>query len=388
MFWIHGGAYIQGSANEYDGTTLARENDVVVVIINYRLGPFGFINLSRFGDAYAGSSSLGFQDQVAALGWVKQNITHFGGDPDNVTIFGESAGGGSVLALLAAPSADGLFHKAIAFSPVDPGQPGPDNIPALAAHFECDEGEVLSKLKALDTNELFALSTNGVVQASAGIDGTIVTRSTCDAIRERGAAGVPLIAGCCKDEGTYLTDAVGSDDATWTAMAGMFAGMVTGSNDTGNYLAYLDQLLPGEGPRGRLVRIWYDAFRATSLRCAQAAAQAGAGGWVFNFNAPTDNPLGVTHASDVAFTFNTLRDAEQGFSFHDASDPVNQTLADQWSTTFANFARTGDPNGAGLPHWPQYQAHERACLVLDRPPRIELDPDGTVLRAAYGGLGD
>jgi len=128
MFWIHGGAYIQGAANEYDGTTLARENDVVVVAINYRLGIFGFFDLSRFGPDYAGSASLGFQDQIAALSWVRDNIADFGGDPDNVTIWGESAGGGSVLALLGAPSAEGLFHKAVAFSPGEVTGPAVDNV--------------------------------------------------------------------------------------------------------------------------------------------------------------------------------------------------------------------------------------------------------------------
>lgn len=144
MVWIHGGAYIQGSANEYDGGILAAENDVVIVAINYRLGIFGYMDLSPLGAEYEGSASLGFQDQIAALEWVRDNIADYGGDPENVTIFGESAGGGSVLALMGAPKAKGLFHKAIAFSPGDIIDGPQDNVAALSSNLDL-EGEALLK---------------------------------------------------------------------------------------------------------------------------------------------------------------------------------------------------------------------------------------------------
>ncbi|MCP4245987.1 MAG: carboxylesterase family protein, partial [bacterium] len=126
MVWIHGGGFGAGAANEYDGRVLSRQGDVVVVTINYRLGPFGFLDLSALGDECAGSGSNGFRDMVLALQWVNENIADYGGDAGNVTIFGESAGGAAVLALLGTPSADGLFHKAIANSPGGPKMPPGD----------------------------------------------------------------------------------------------------------------------------------------------------------------------------------------------------------------------------------------------------------------------
>ncbi|MEM9621526.1 MAG: carboxylesterase family protein, partial [Pseudomonadota bacterium] len=116
MVWLHGGAFTSGSGNEYDPANIVRHNHVIVVTVNYRLGVFGFLNLQQLGSCYEGSANLGIQDQIAALGWVQENIAAFGGDPANVTIWGESAGAGSVLALLGAPAAAGLFHKAIVFS--------------------------------------------------------------------------------------------------------------------------------------------------------------------------------------------------------------------------------------------------------------------------------
>ena len=132
LVWIHGGGLISGSANDFDGANLAAAGDVVVVCINYRLGFFGFLDLSAYGDRFRGSASNGYRDQIAALIWVRNNIAAFGGDPDNVTIIGQSAGGGSVRALMAAPGADGLYHKAIVMSPGAPTGP-----PVEKAHRPC-----------------------------------------------------------------------------------------------------------------------------------------------------------------------------------------------------------------------------------------------------------
>ena len=380
MFWIHGGAYIQGSANEYDGSVLARDNDVVVVSINYRLGIFGFLDLSRFGDSYRGSAALGFQDQIAALGWARDNIAAFGGDPGNVTIFGESAGGGSVLALLAAPSAQGLFHKAIACSPGDIVGPPQDLAPAFAAHFGIEADDVLERLQSLSGEELRQLQIDGVYQGGASVDGIVMTQNTRDAIAARGVDGVPLIAGCCKDEGTLFADVVPADAAPF--LAAMLAVSV-GLGDPTLYNAYLDAHYPMDGDgAARTERVWYDLFRSATLRNAEAASVAGPGGWVYNFDVPTDNPLGTTHASDIAFTFNSFDDPGTGFAFHE-TNAENRALARLWSKTLATFARTGDPNGAGLPAWSAYRPDARECLIVDHEPRIESDPDGVELRRAF-----
>jgi len=381
MFWLHGGAYVQGSANQYDGTALAIENDVVVVIINYRLGIFGFMDMSGFGSDYDGSAALGFQDQIAALSWVRDNIGDYGGDADNVTIFGESAGGGSVLALLAAPAAKGLFHKAIGFSPGEIMGPPQNYIPALSQKLNADGPDLLAKLRDLPADRLLALQLEGVVNTGASVDGTIVTAQPSQAILQSGSNGVPLITGCNKDEGSFMADAFPPESRE--LMIRRFA-MAIGNGNTAAYLAHLKALVPSGDPREKLVRVWYDCFRASALRTAEASTVAGAGGWVYSFEVPGSTPLGTAHGSDVAFTFNRINHGEAGLAgFHEPTE-INRDIAGKWSKTFANFAKTGDPNGGGLPKWPQYDPAERACLVVDSDPKIVEDPDGEALREAYG----
>lgn len=381
MFWIHGGAYIQGSANQYDGTALAIENDVVVVIINYRLGIFGFMDMSGFGSDYDGSAALGFQDQIAALSWVRDNIADYGGDANNVTIFGESAGGGSVLALLAAPTAEGLFHKAIGFSPGEIMEPPQNNIPALSRKLNAEGPDLLAKLRDLPADSLLALKLDGVVSTDASVDGTIVTAQPSQAILEGGSNGVPLIVGCNKDEGSFLADAFPPESRE--LMIQRFAKSI-GNGDSATYLSHLKELVPSRDPRENLVREWYDCFRASALRTAEASTVAGAGGWVYSFEVPGSTPLGTAHGSDVAFTFNIINHGQAGLAgFHEPTE-VNRDIANKWSKTFANFAKTGDPNGGGLPKWPKYDPAKRACLVVDSDPKIVEDPDGEILRKAYG----
>jgi para-nitrobenzyl esterase len=377
MVWIHGGAYMQGSANEYDGSRLAAENDVVVVCINYRLGIFGYFDLSRYGEAYAGSASLGFQDQQAALHWVQQNITAYGGDPDCVTIFGESAGGGSVLCQLCSPSAEGLFHRAAALSPGEVLGPPTDNVALLSAHYSVPEDQLLDHLMSLPGAELRDLQVNGVFMVGASVDGTIVSNASTPGVRSRGDA-VPLIIGSCRDEGTLFTPIMAPEHAEMTAM--MLA-VAVGNGDATHYIERRDAIMVDAAPMAKVERTWTDLFRSAVLRCGQGATEAGAGGWVYNFNVPTDNPLGITHASDIPFVFNQLKPG--GIGFHDTESADNQRIARLWSSALARFARTGDPNGSDLPEWPHYDRKSRACLVLDHTPHIETDPDGPAWRDAY-----
>ena len=377
LFWIHGGAFTQGSANQYDGSVLANQGDVVVVTINYRLGLLGFADLSSLADEYAGSASNGFRDQILALEWVRDNIGDYGGDPSNVTIFGESAGGGSVHALLAAPSADGLYHKAIAHSPGTANLPSQDQVSAIAKQLDMPHSELLSKLQTMSGNELLELQ--AVVGTNGGkIDGTVVTRSTNDAIRERGAAGVPLIAGTNRDEGTLFTALLPS--STWDAMGQGLARSITSGADPTHYLNALKASYPEDTPQQHHERIWADMFRHSAMGSTQRATAAGPGGWLYRFDLPSTVPLagkqlGATHAAEIAFTFNSFADGTSPLVLYDGNDPVVQDLAKRWSNTVIAFAKTGDPNGAGLPHWPRYSAQNRQTLILDSNPRVEADVD-------------
>lgn len=352
LFWIHGGGFTAGSANEYDGSVLAEQGEVVVVTINYRLGAFGFLNLASQGEAYAGSASNGFRDQILALRWVHDNITDYGGDPDNVTIFGESAGGAAILSLLAAPSADGLYHKAIAHSAPGVSRPPKDTTRQLAQRLGIDQQDLIDTLRAMTADDLQALGIGG----GAFVDGTVITRSTNEAILDRGAAGVPLIAGTNRNEGTLFTGPDEDQSAEHYAAANrMFASSTLDGADPSTYLDSLARTYPQDSPREIHERIWVDMFRRPCLGAAQRATSAGPGGWLYRFDLPANaaggnSRLGATHASEMAFTFNTFANPDSiGFTFHDKQDAVVRQLAVVWSNTIIALAKTGDPNGVGCP---------------------------------------
>ena len=374
LFWIHGGAFTMGSASEYDATVLAAQGDVVVVTINYRLGVFGFLDLSAFGERYATSANNGLLDQIAALEWVRDNIDDYGGDPDNVTIFGESAGGLSVLSLLAAPGADGLYHRAIAHSPgLAPIAPPVAHLDALSTIFDATDGGLLERLVEAEPASLIEAQKQLTILSGGRVDGVVVTRSTVDAITERGRAGVPLIAGSNHDEGTLFSSlrATDADPAELTDTARR----VVGGGDPTGLLDGLERLHPDDDPRTHYEQLWTDFFRRAAVEAAGAAAAHAPGGWLYRFDLPETvlgGALGATHGSEIAFTFNTLG---RGISFHDPGDAGAAALAEAWSGTVLAFARTGDPNGAGLPDWPRYDNERRPCLVLDWESFVVEDPD-------------
>ena len=392
LFWIHGGAYYIGCGNDHDGSVLAAQGDVVVVTVNYRLGVFGFLDLSKYDDALAGSASNGFRDQILALTWVQENIADYGGDPNNVTIFGVSAGGACVNALLAAPSADGLYHRAIAHSGQAITNPPEPLAPGLAAHLKLDEGELLTRLRQLSAEDLLAAQVDSGIDMSAGasVDGVVVTRDTYKAIAERGSGGVPYISGSNRDEGTFFTsfapEGTPFDPLIAVRMAMPFDLLAAGA-DPGAYLAALQDAYPDETGKALYERVWTEAFRRPAIRTCEAVAAAGSSGWLYRFDLPSsvmDGALGAPHGCEVPFTFNDYARPEILLDpFHDPTDPVVCQLAEQWSNTVLAFARTGDPNGAGLPHWPPYSADHRGVLILDAVSRIERDPDSE-LRKRWG----
>lgn len=378
MVWIHGGAFQSGSGNEYDPTRLVRDNDIIVVTVNYRLGIFGFFNLEKLGEEFAGSSNLGIQDQIAALRWVRDNVAAFGGDAGNVTIFGESAGAASVLSLLGAPAAEGLFHKAIVCSGAETLAPALDQLDALKAVLGSESDEAcLEQLMAMPAAELSQLQQTAMFYAGPGIDGKVITRPSCEAIKDGGSAGIPIMAGTTRDEGTLLapyfvpTEEIGS---------AMLFGLATsiGRDDGMAYMGYLEQQFGAGEVLAKMTRAWFDTFRASALRVALTAAEHGAGGWVYDFDVETDHELGVTHFADVPFTFNWIEEDHPWLFVHPATE-TNQRLAEQWSKTVVAFARDGNPNGQGLPDWPQYKNDEHRSLRLSQAPAVVANPDGDLL---------
>lgn len=395
LFWCHGGGFTMGSGSSgfYHGRNLARRGDAVIVTVNHRLGPLGYCYLGDLAGAeYATSGNAGMLDLVAALEWVRDNIAAFGGDPGNVTIFGESGGGAKVSALLAMPAAVGLFHRAIVQS-----GPGLSMMPRERANRQAEKllraldipTSQAERLSSVPLERLFAANTEVNRNPLRGwrpvVDGQALPRHPFTPTAPVISASIPLLIGTNKDEATLFLladqELPSLDEAGLLARAREFAG------------AHADELIaayrrasPQASPGGLFASMAGDRMmRIHSITLAERKHAQGAAPvflYLFTWETPAlRGRLKSCHALEIPFVFDNIA---RGGAFT-ANCPQCQGLADTMSEAWLAFARDGVPAARGLPTWPAYTPAERATMIFDIPCRLAHDPDGEI-RQTWGHI--
>ena len=374
FFWIHGGAYRtgQGAVPWYNGAQFAHNGDIVTVSINYRLGALGFTDLSRFGEDYATSGINGILDQIMALEWVRDNIAEFGGDPDRVTIGGESAGGFSVCTLLGSARAQGLFQQAI------PQSGGAQHTLTVAqgelvadAFLDAMQTQNMDGVLAATADDILAAQTLvdetlrgalGTVSAFYPVEGSaILPGSPLTAIRDGMAANVAVLTGTNKDEATLFIQ--GKVDAEKLA------------KEVGHYggdQALIDcyqGLYPKMSTTALSIALSTDyTFRMPALRLAEARAAHTPDTWMYLFSWESrTGHLKATHALEIPFVFNNLN--KPGVSIFLGKGEVPEALAANMHAAWIQFIQTGDPG------WPAYDLSSRKTMVFDTESALVDDPD-------------
>ncbi|MBP3455580.1 MAG: carboxylesterase/lipase family protein [Alistipes sp.] len=397
MVWLHGGGYAAGSGQElpsYDGANLARKGDVVVVTLNHRLNVLGFLDLSDCGEEYASSGNAGLLDLVAALQWVNRNIEAFGGDPSNVTIFGQSGGGGKVSTLMATPSAAGLFHKAI----VQSGS----MLRTMESKYSRRIGaEVLrqlgltpaeaGKLKSIPYEQLLAAGEKAIASVKAEaekegistfifgwaptVDGIVLPAQPFDPQAPEQSRDIPMMVGTTIHEFTMSTYV--PYFRTITEEQAVEYLKTRYGDRTDEFVAAMGKAYPGYQPKD-LVDIDV-VFRPGAVEQARLkAAQQGAPVYMylFGWESPVmDGMLRSTHCMEIPFVFdNTARHASMTGGGTEA-----QALADKMSSAWLNFARTGNPNVDSLPAWEAYTPQSGATMYFDNECRVLHNHDKELL---------
>jgi para-nitrobenzyl esterase len=389
MVWIHGGGFTGGSGSLplYDGRAFTRDG-VVLVTINYRLHALGVLYLDELFDGARGTGNLGMLDQAAALEWVRDNIAAFGGDPNNVTIFGESAGGDSVATLLAMPTAAGLFKRAIP-------QSGNGDMNLTAATARRITQRVLDAVgvKAGDWSALRALPAERLVEASARlrrllqpedgkvrlgfapvIDGTVQPGHPTRRLAAGCAAGIDLMVGTCADESRLFRFAMPRADQERMPPPDVAALFAPVKRTPEEVMKVYSAGRPEASTPDLHVAIETDeAFRIPAIRMAEAQLRHNRRVWMYRFTWRTPvlgGRLGACHALELPFVFERLRIP---FLVGDAP-PI--ALAGEMHAAWVRFASSGDPSGGSLPAWSTYDLKRRATLEFDTPCRLTNDPAG------------
>lgn len=394
MVWLHGGGFSSGSANEAqtNGRNLAEKEDVVVVTVNHRLGAAGYLNLSAYGKKYADSANVGMWDVIDALQWIHDNIEAFGGDPDNVTVFGQSGGGAKVMTLMATPYAKGLFHKGIIQSgatetvgPVLTSQEVSLRITELVladlgldvTNIENIQSMPFSQIDAAGTRALQQVANEYQIESPFGgsysyewepvVDGDFLPTNpvTEDGFAEAGR-DIPILIGSNLNEWAMMTGGFGLD-ANMSEADVLSRLQSTYGESAKAVLDAFKAAYPNEAPVNALA---VDAMlRVPLLRTmAHKADQGGAPvyAYIFTYGAPS-----CFHGAEIPYAF---ANGEAG--------PINDMMSAIW----ANFARTGDPGIDDLPDWPAYTRAEGATMILDTDSYVANNHDLALLELLEPGF--
>lgn len=383
MVWLHGGGYAAGSGQElpsYDGSNLAKNGDVVVVTLNHRLNALGFLDLSAFGDKYAKSGNAGLLDLVAALQWVNKNIASFGGDAQNVTIFGQSGGGGKVSTLLATPSAKGLFHKAI----IQSGS----MLRTMEATYSRRIGTAVVEELGLKPSQLDQLQTipyekllaagetaikkvkeqaekEGISSFIFGwaptVDGDVLPAQPFDPQAPAQSKDIPVMIGTTLHEFTMSTYVPAYRTITKEKAVEILKQKY--GEKTNDFLTAFEKAYPYYEPKDLLdvdVIFRPGAVEQARLKAAQQGAPVYM--YLFTWESPVMNgSLRSTHCMEIPFVFdNVTRHASMTGGSGKA-----QILAQKMSSAWIYFARTGNPNHESLPQWDPYTAQKGATMCFD-----------------------
>jgi para-nitrobenzyl esterase len=392
LFWIHGGGYRTGQAAIpwYDGVRFVRVGGIVVVSVNYRLGALGFTDLSRFGSRFACSGANGLLDQITALRWVRDNISRFGGDPDRITIAGESAGAFSVCTLLASPLAEGLFRAAIAQSGAAlhtlPAAAGERVTERLLTALGVDR---MAELQALPADQILAAQTQVAADIGDGISAlgvavqpfypvegnAVVPVSPQQAIAAGRSREIPVLTGTNRDETTLW--GYGQVDATRLQR-------MTDRYGAASTLPVYRRLRPTASPAQLLTAFTTDhMFRIPAIRLLEARETASAGAarhWMYWFcweSRAFGGRLGATHALEIPFAFDNLDRAGVDLFLGPGDRP--QALAHRMHAVWTRFIHTLDPG------WTPYDTTRRATMQFADTCELLLDPDGEA-REAWAAL--
>jgi para-nitrobenzyl esterase len=385
IVFIHGGGFICGSSADpyYDGADLAKHGNLVFVSINYRLGVLGYLYLENTPGEYPCNGNCGLLDQIMALKWVKQNIANFGGDPDNITLMGESAGAISATTIMSLPAARGLFQRVIAQSGAPTLCRSIENARNVTHEFMQVAGITdVNRLQTMPSEQIIKFQTKLIEEAglnadrlfSPVIDGSIIAIDPEQALRSGAAKGIPLLHGTTKDEINWWIlyepgfafippEAMFEKNPELKSMFG---------SDPAKTIGAYRQILRGKAEWDITHAMLTDRmFWIPHIRLEEAQA-AHASTWMYKLSWPSPFAFGILgsyHSLDILFVFHNL-DKVGPASY--IPDKLASTIQDAWIA----FASTGDPNHNGLPYWPAYETGERSTMIFDLESRVKDDPDG------------